>query len=638
MACCCECGGGASRPRNMNLMQDFKRSFFTDYPLLASSILFLGMLSAGAVAELPESVRFGGYLIVWLLTAGKLLPGLWEQFRRKQFFNEFTLMIAATVGAFYLGEYAEGAAVMLFYSLGELFQELAVEHARESVLRMLDTSGDRILVRRDGRSISIPVKEAEAGDVITLAPGGKVPLDSELLSESAVMNTSAVTGESMPAEMERGGKLYAGMINGSRECEIRVAARWEDGSTAKILHNIEEAAERKSRIQRFITRVAAVYTPCVLALAVMITVLPAFFVQDYEFATYFGRGLIFLVISCPCALVVSIPLGYFGGIGLASKNGLFFKGANFLDVASRLNCIAFDKTGTLTKGVLSVERTVTLPGAPEWLPLAVALEMKSNHPAAQAIACSGGGLQDLPPVSDVEELPGMGLRGVSGTTSILAGNRRLFELREIALPEVESELNCVFVALNGAVAGYFLLDDTIKEEAPEALARLRRDGIRTALLSGDRKASANRVAESLGIKEVYAELLPMEKRAALHELKKESENVAFVGDGINDAAVLAESDLGIAIGRNGSDLAIDAADLVIRDGDLRRIDLAIRIGRRTRSVVWQNIIFAFAVKAIVLVLGASGDATMWEAVFADVGVALLAILNAVRIQRAEMPL
>lgn len=336
--------------------------------------------------------------------------------------------------------------------------------------------------------------------------------------------------------------------------------------------------------------------------------------------------------------MVSIPLGYFGGIGLASKNGLFFKGANYLDVVTHLTCIAFDKTGTLTKGILTVKRTVTLPGAPEWLPFVIALESGSNHPAAQAVARLGEGMRGLPEIVEAEELPGMGLRGISGDTEILAGNRRLFESRRIALPEVESDLNCVFVALNGTPVGYFLLDDVVKEETAEALERLRGEGIRTVLLSGDREATARRVAESLGIEEVHAELLPDDKRTVLRELKKESATVAFVGDGINDAAVLAESDLGIAIGKNGSDLAIDAADLVIRDGDLRRIDLAIRIGRRTRAVVWQNIVFAFTVKAAVLILGAFGAATMWEAVFADVGVALLAILNAVRIQRSELEL
>ena len=639
MCCCCGESGGHRRPEyERNLAGDFFHRFRTDYPLCAASLLFFGTLAAGLVTELPAPVRIGGYLTAWLLVIVKLFPELREQLRRKQFFNEFTLMIAATAGAFWLGEYAEGAAVILFYSVGEMFQELAVDHARNSVLSMLDFSGDRIRVHRDGGTVAVTVREAAAGDVVTLAPGEKVPLDGELLSASAVMNTSAVTGEPVPAEMECGARLYAGMINGGRACEMRVTACWEEGSTAKILHNIEEAAERKSRVQRFITRVAAVYTPYVFGLAVLITILPALFAREYEFSVWFGRALIFLVISCPCALVVSIPLGYFGGIGLASKNGLFFKGANYLDVVTRLTCIAFDKTGTLTKGILSVKRTVTLPGAPEWLPFVIALESGSNHPAAQAVARLGEGMRGLPEIVEAEELPGMGLRGISGDTEILAGNRRLFESRRIALPEVESDLNCVFVALNGTPVGYFLLDDVVKEETAEALERLRGEGIRTVLLSGDREATARRVAESLGIEEVHAELLPDDKRTVLRELKKESATVAFVGDGINDAAVLAESDLGIAIGKNGSDLAIDAADLVIRDGDLRRIDLAIRIGRRTRAVVWQNIVFAFTVKAAVLILGAFGAATMWEAVFADVGVALLAILNAVRIQRSELEL
>ena len=643
MSCCCkDCcdhGSVSAEEREAGLLRDFLQKFTADRSLLTASVLFLALMLAGCFLELPKAGRFGGYFAAWLLTAWKLLPELWEECKEKNFFNEFTLMIVATAGAFWLGEYAEGAAVILFYSIGELFQDLAVDHARDSVLKMLDTSGDRIRVRRNGKEMNVSVKEAQPGDVVTLAPGEKVPLDGDLLSGSAVMNTSAVTGESLPVEMEQGAKLYAGMINGGRECELRVSASWEQSSTAQILHNIEEASERKSKVQRFISKAAAIYTPCVIGLAVLITVVPALFVKDYSFPVYFGRALIFLVISCPCALVVSVPLGYFGGIGLASKYGLFFKGANYLDVVSKLNCVAFDKTGTLTKGELSVQSAETFPGADSsWRAMAVALESKSNHPAALAIARSGADLAEVPQASGVEELPGMGLRGTVNGAEVLAGNRRLFDSRGIALPEQKSDLNCVYVAVNGRASGCFLLDDSLKEEAEEALKRLHGEGIRSALLSGDRKSAAERVANALGIHEVHAELLPGDKRSVLRGLKRNAGHVAFVGDGINDAAVLADSDLGIAIGKNGSDLAIDAADLVIRDGDLRRIHLAMRIGRATRSVVWQNIILAFAVKAAVLILGAWGLATLWEAVFADVGVAILAILNAVRIQRMKMDL
>lgn len=643
MSCCCkDCcdrGSVSAEEREAGLLRDFLRKFTADRSLLTASVLFLALMSAGCFLELPKAVRFGGYFAAWLLTAWKLLPELWEECKEKNFFNEFTLMIVATAGAFRLGEYAEGAAVLLFYSIGELFQDLAVDHARDSVLKMLDTSGDRIRVCRNGKEMNVSVKEAQPGDVVALAPGEKVPLDGELLSGAAVMNTSAVTGESLPVEMERGAKLYAGMINGGRECELRVSASWEQSSTAQILHNIEEASERKSKVQRFISKAAAIYTPCVIGLAVLITVLPALFVKDYSFSDGFERALIFLVISCPCALVVSVPLGYFGGIGLASKYGLFFKGANCLDTVSKLDCVAFDKTGTLTKGELSVQSVETFPGAdPSWRAMAVALESKSNHPAAQAIARSGADLAETPQANGVEELPGMGLRGTVNGAEVLAGNRRLFDSRGIALPEQKSDLNCVYVAVNGRASGCFLLDDSLKEEAEEALKRLHGEGIRSALLSGDRKSAAERVANALGIHEIHAELLPGDKRSVLRGLKRNAGHVAFVGDGINDAAVLADSDLGIAIGKNGSDLAIDAADLVIRDGDLRRIHLAMRIGRATRSVVWQNIILAFAVKAVVLILGAWGLATLWEAVFADVGVAILAILNAVRIQRMKMDL
>ena len=607
MCCCCGESGGHRRPEyERNLAGDFFHRFRTDYPLCAASLLFFGTLAAGLVTELPAPVRIGGYLTAWLLVIVKLFPELREQLRRKQFFNEFTLMIAATAGAFWLGEYAEGAAVILFYSVGEMFQELAVDHARNSVLSMLDFSGDRIRVHRDGGTVAVTVREAAAGDVVTLAPGEKVPLDGELLSASAVMNTSAVTGEPVPAEMERGARLYAGMINGGRACEMRVTACWEEGSTAKILHNIEEAAERKSRVQRFITRVAAVYTPCVFGLAVLITILPALFAREYEFSVWFGRALIFLVISCPCALVVSIPLGYFGGIGLASKNGLFFKGANYLDVVTHLTCIAFDKTGTLTKGILSVKRTVTLPGAPEWLPFVIALESGSNHPAAQAVARLGEGMRGLPEIVEAEELPGMGLRGISGDTEILAGNRRLFESRRIALPEMESDFNCVFVALNGTPVGYFLLDDVVKEETAEALERLRGEGIRTVLLSGDREATARRVAESLGIEEVHAELLPDDKRTVLRELKKESATVAFVGDGINDAPALKAATVGIAMGGVGSDIAVDAADIVLVDDEIRELPHLVAMSVRMMRTIRLNLIFSMTLNLVAITLAILG--------------------------------
>lgn len=642
MSCCSGCNHSCAKVsegscHSTGLAGGFLRELLGHKVLVLDLAIFLAFFVAGFIFEIPRGVLSAGYFAAWLLAIWGLLPEMAREFRDGNIFNEFTLMIIASGGAFYLGEPAEGAAVLVFYSIGELFQDMAVDHARESIVKMLDTSGDRIRVARGGASIETTVKEALPGDEVTLAPGEKAPLDGRLVSGSAVMNTAAVNGEPVPSELSAGDRIYAGMVNTSRECRMVVTSSWQEGSTSKILDSIQEASGRKSNVQRFMTRFASIYTPCVILLAVLVAAIPIAFGADA--GASIQRGLVFLVVSCPCALVVSIPLGYFGGIGLASRNQLLFKGANYLDIASKINVVAFDKTGTLTRGELTVAETRSFPGAPGgWEEAAAALESRSTHPAAQAIAnCSASeGISAAGEASDVEELPGMGLKGVVDGHEVLAGNARLFESRGIALPDVDSDLNCVFIAVDGRPAGCFLLDDALRPEAQAALDELFKAKVKTALLTGDRKASATRVAKRLGIDEVHAELMPGDKRDVLRKLKEgEGSVVAFVGDGINDAAVLAEADIGIAVGKNGSDLAIEAADLVIRDGDLRRIPMAMRIGSATRRVVWQNIALAFAVKIAVMGLSCLGEATLWEAVFADVGVALLAILNAVRIQNSR---
>ena len=606
------------------------------------TVLSFALLLAGIALDYADAAWFTG--IVRFVTFGLafVLVGwrvVWHALTsmRSSFFNEFLLMTVATLGAFYLGEYAEGVAVMLFYVVGEHFQEAAVVRSRKSIKALIDNRPDMVNLQTAIGVTSVPAKSVRIGDHVLVRPGEKVALDGELQTEAAAFNTAALTGEAKPDTKRRGDKVLAGMLNLNTAATLTVTAAYEDSALSKILQLMEQAGSRKAKTQQFITRFAKIYTPIVFFLALAITVLPYFVVSSYVFGDWFYRALVFLVISCPCALVVSIPLGYFGGIGAASRNGILFKGANFLDLITQVDTVVMDKTGTLTEGVFEVQEVKTVwPDRQGFLAHVAAVEAVSTHPVAQAVIGFAGkaNLQ----ATQVQEVPGHGVKGLVAGHEVLAGNGKLLRQQGVvydaaidAIPETT-----VLVAIDGAFAGYLVIADKVKADAAAAVIAMRRQGVKNLImLSGDKEAIVQKVAKELQLDAAFGGLLPQDKVSKVEELKAQQKKVAFVGDGINDAPVITLSDVGVAMGGLGSDAAIETADVVIQTDQPSKIATAIAIGKKTKQVVWQNITMAFVVKAAVLLLGAGGLATMWEAVFADVGVALLAILNAVRIQRIK---
>jgi len=559
-----------------------------------------------------------------------------KSFSKGAFFSEFFLMSIATIGAFFIGEYSEGVAVMLFYAVGELFQTAAVSRAKRSIKALLDIRPDTVTVIRNGQSYTLAPSEILIGEIIQIKPGEKVALDGILQTEKASFNTAALTGESKPDTKNKGEQVLAGMLNINTVSEVKVTALFKDSKLSKILEMVQDATARKAPTQLFISKFAKIYTPIVVFLAMGICLLPFLFVQDYQFNDWLYRALVFLVISCPCALVISIPLGYFGGIGLASKNGILFKGSNYLDVMTKIDTVVMDKTGTLTKGVFKVQEVKAVGiDEKEFMQLVAGIESKSTHPIAIAIT------QHIPnntvSVSDVEEIAGHGLKGKINGKEVLAGNAKLLKKFNIAYDATIDSIvdSIVVVAVNNTYSGYITVADEIKEDALQAIKDMHGLNIKTVMLSGDKQSVVDKVAKVLGIDNAYGNLLPEDKVNKVQALKNENRNLAFVGDGVNDAPVIALADAGIAMGGLGSDATIETADIVIQNDMPSKIVTAIKIGKLTRSVVWQNITMAMVVKLIVLGLGAGGIATLWEAVFADVGVALLAILNAVRIQNIK---
>ncbi|WP_240676152.1 heavy metal translocating P-type ATPase [Botryobacter ruber] len=609
-------------------------------PTAISLFLLLG----GLLLDFLDTPWFTGYVRLLTFGIAYVLVGwrvVWHAIRslRSSFFNEFFLMSMATLGAFYIGEYAEGVAVMLFYVIGEHFQEAAVLRSRRSIKALIDNRPDEVgLVTAQGIT-TVKAKEVQVGDVVQVKAGEKVALDGELLSERASFNTAALTGESKPDTKTQGEKVLAGMLNLERVIELKVTAAYENSALSKILQLVEEAGSRKAKTQLFITRFAKVYTPIVFFLALGLVFIPFFFVETYDFDQWLYRALIFLVISCPCALVISIPLGYFGGIGAASRNGLLFKGSNFLDLMTQVDTVVMDKTGTLTEGVFDVQQVETVLPDKEWFMAAVAaLESKSTHPIAEAVVRAAGESFQRFSVGEVAEISGHGLKGTVDGRQLLVGNGRLLEKFNVSYDAKLKEIveTIVLVAVDGQYAGYITIADKTKADAPQAVQRMRALGVKKlVMLSGDKDTIVQKVAGELQLDEAYGGLLPQDKVAQVEKLKAEGRTVAFVGDGINDAPVITLADVGMAMGALGSDAAIETADVVIQTDHPSKIATAINVGKKTKQVVWQNIALAFGVKAIVLLLGAGGLATMWEAVFADVGVAFLAILNAVRIQRMD---
>lgn len=588
------------------------------------------------------------YLLAYLPVGLPILKEMLRAICQREYFSEFTLMSVATIGAFCIGEYPEGVAVMLFYSIGEHFQARAVGRAHRSIKALLDVRPEMATVLRNGELEQTHPTQIAVGETIEVRAGERVPLDGQLLSERASFNTSALTGESTPRTLQPGEEVLAGMIATDYVVRLRVEKPYGQSALARILALVQEATARKAPAELFVRKFARIYTPIVTGLAVLIVLVPWLYslatpAFGFVFSEWMYRSLVFLVISCPCALVVSIPLGYFGGIGAASRAGILFKGSNYLDAITKVNTVVFDKTGTLTRGVFEVQRVESLlpGGEAELLTWVASAEQQSNHPIARAILseATARGVLPVRPTT-TEEIVGQGLRTTIDSHEVLVGNTRL--LARCGIPFPAEELKgmtdtLVVCALDGRYAGYLLLSDTPKADATAAIEGLKRLNITNIqILSGDKQAIVSTLAERLGVARAYGDLLPEGKVAHLEQLKAQPENViAFVGDGMNDAPVLALSHVGIAMGALGSDAAIETADVVIQTDQPSRLATAIRIGRATRRIVWQNIGLAFSVKLIVLLLGALGMATLWEAVFADVGVALLAILNAIRIQRTK---
>ncbi|TAM95284.1 MAG: cadmium-translocating P-type ATPase [Chitinophagaceae bacterium] len=609
--------------------------------LLLSAVILLTMLilQYGFRQSFSTTGNFIIYAIAYLLAGYSTLKKAGINLTKGNIFNEFSLMSIATLGAFYIGQYAEGVAVMIFYAIGEWFQSTAINRAKRSIKALLDIRPDRVTVNRNGNLQTVAPSEVQKGETIQIKPGEKVALDGKLLSEKASFNTAALTGESKPDNKYRGEKVLAGMINLNTVSEVKVTALFKDSKLSRILQMVQDTAARKSPTQLFISRFAKIYTPLVVFLAAAVCLLPYFFVNYYVFNDWLYRALVFLVISCPCALVISIPLGYFGGIGLASKNGILFKGSNFLDLMTKINAVVMDKTGTLTKGVFKVQKIAVKDFDEKlFIKLTATLESKSTHPVALAIAEFAGDIIKNVEIKDVEEIAGHGLKGKIDTFDVVAGNIKL--LKKLSIPydkEIEQISDTtVAVAVNGKYAGYITIADEIKEDAKVTIDNLHRLNIKTVMLSGDKISVTKKIADQLGMDEAYGDLLPEGKVEKVQVLKNENQTLAFVGDGVNDAPVIALADAGIAMGGLGSDAAIETADIVIQNDQPSKIVTAIKIGKITRRIVWPNIILAMSVKVIVLILGAGGIATLWEAVFADVGVALLAILNAVRIQKIRL--
>jgi len=608
--------------------------------LLALGILIvLLVLEYGFRIALPKWPALIINLVAYLLAGRKVLNLAFRKSKRGDVFNEFVLMSVATIGAFVIGEYEEGVAVMVFYQIGEWFQDAAVNRAKRSIKALLDIRPDEVTVIRNEREEVVNPSAVKTGEVIRIKPGEKVALDGELLSTNASFNTAALTGESKPDTKYTGETILAGMINLNTVAEVKVNALFKDSKLSQILTMVQDATARKSQTQLFISRFAKVYTPIVFFLAVAVCFAPYLIVEDYNFQTWFYRALVFLVISCPCALVVSIPLGYFGGIGLASRNGILFKGGNFLDVMTKINTIVMDKTGTLTKGVFKVQEVVAENmDKNELVKITAALEKNSTHPVGRAIVEYAPKDFEKMQVTGVEEIAGHGLKGIVQDKETLAGNLKLLKKFDITYPSNIETLTdtVVVVAINGKYSGYITIADEIKEDAAQAIKSMHDLNIQTVMLSGDKQSVVDTVARKIGIDKAFGDLLPEGKVEKVQALKNEGRKIAFAGDGVNDAPVVALADAGIAMGGLGSDATIETADVVIQNDQPSKIVSAIKAGNITRKIVWQNIIVAMVVKVFVLILGAGGVATLWEAVIADVGVALLAILNAVRIQKMNI--
>lgn len=611
--------------------------------IIAAFFLLAGLMIAEHTGKL-ESLEgswalFVIYLIPYLVIGYDIIFKAARNIKNGQIFDENFLMMIATFGAFGVKEYSEAVAVMLFYQVGELFQSYAVGKSRQSISEMMDICPEYANIEVDGVLTQVDPDEVEIGNFIVVKPGERIPLDGVVIEGESLVDTAALTGESVPRKAAAGDEVISGCVNGSGTLKVEVTKEFEDSTVAKILELVENASSKKANVENFITKFAKYYTPVVTIGAVILAVLPPLILGG-GWGEWVQRACIFLVISCPCALVISVPMGFFGGIGAASRLGVLVKGSNYLEAVSEMTTIVFDKTGTLTKGEFKV--TEILPqgcSKEELLELAALGEGYSNHPIAGSIKEAYGKTADMNRVSDAEEIAGHGIRVLIDGKEILIGNGKLMRQQHIDYVSCKSSGTVVYVASEGVFAGAIVISDTVKDGAEEAIKRMKQAGVKKCvMLTGDRKEAAESVAAQLGIDEVYAELLPGDKVVKVEKLlenQRDKEKLAFAGDGINDAPVLTRADIGIAMGSMGSDAAIEAADVVLMDDDVRKIASTVHISRKTLRIVKQNIVFALGVKALVLALGAAGMANMWEAVFADVGVSVIAILNSMRALKTD---
>ncbi|MDL2217469.1 cadmium-translocating P-type ATPase [Christensenellaceae bacterium OttesenSCG-928-M15] len=613
--------------------------------ILIAGAIFAAVLPIHYTEALPDIWQLAICLVAYVIIGSEIVWKAVRNISRGQVFDENFLMSVATIGAFFLGEYPEGVAVMLFYQVGELFQSYAVSKSRRNIAELMDIRPDYANLLRDGELVEVDPEEVVVDDTIVVKPGERVPLDGVVLEGYSALDTSALTGESAPREVAQGDAVISGCINQTGVLKIKVSKVFAQSTVSKILELVESSSDKKSRSENFITRFARYYTPIVVIAAVILAILPPI-ISGQAFSIWIERALTFLVISCPCALVISVPLSFFGGIGGASKSGVLVKGSNYLEALADTEIVVFDKTGTLTKGNFIVSE-VHAEGMSkqELLKLAAHAEDYSSHPIAMSIKQAYDKAVDTKKVEDVQEIAGHGVKAMVEGKEVLAGNQRLMEREGIAMRAAQAAGTAVHVAVDGRYAGYILIEDEIKSDARQAISALKQAGVKkTVMLTGDSDAVGQKVAAQLGIDMAYTELLPADKVEKLEELmtqKSEKGTLAFVGDGINDAPVLARADIGIAMGGLGSDAAIEAADVVIMTDEPSKITTMMKISRKTLRIVRQNIVFALGVKGIVLVLGALGIANMWAAVFADVGVSIIAILNAIRALRVEefnMPL
>ena len=585
-----------------------------------------------------DHIRLAGYLVAYFIVGFEVLKDAFLNLFRGQVFDENLLMSIATIGAFAIGQYPEGVFVMLFAQVGEFFEHYAVNRSRESISEMMNIQPESANVYREGKLVTVDPEDVQIDEVILIAPGEKVPLDGVIIDGTSSLETKALTGEAMPQSVNVGDQVLSGCINQGGTLKVKVTKLYSDSTVAKILELVENAASQKAPTERFITKFARYYTPAVVIAALALAFVPPLILGFDVFSEWFRRALIFLVISCPCALVISIPLGFFSGIGAAAKEGILVKGSNYLEVLAKCETAVFDKTGTLTKGEFAIDEIITAAGSKdEILKWAALAESYSNHPLAEAVRKGYGQEIDNAQVVKNEELPGYGVKTTTAEHTIYAGNAKLMKSLNLDCPEVHA--SAVYVAVDDKYLGVITFNDTIKPEAVSALHGLKAMGVQdTVILSGDKKVAAEKVGQELGVSHVYSELLPADKVELFSKLKNETSekgSIIYTGDGINDAPVLALADCGIAMGAMGSDAAIEAADIVIMDDNIQKIPLVVALAKKTAGIVRGNIVFALGIKGIFLIMGAFGLANMWEAVFADVGVSVIAIANSMRLLNVE---